>query len=643
MIRTLLAELAALFEPAPPALRSTRREWMLLLLIVAAAALLRFWGLGAVGLHGDEKTMALPLRHLVEHGTPLMPSGMFYPRALGQIYLMAASVALFGETEWAMRLPSALCGVLLVVLTYFIGRRFLAPAWNLAFVAAVAFLPHFIVDAQTARMYVFFVTSLAAFLLLVFAWERTDRPGYLLGAVLALLIGLQFHSLTVFSAPLLLYPALVRGDLRKLVAGLAAFAFVVGAFLFIDGWVNSHYPPMEEVEGFVAPDGGSRGRWAVPSPSPWLIAAALLGSAALAAFVTRSLPRPAAWVAGALLALGLVAQALFAWHLAALLIVAGLVVGRRSASLPPARVALLAGVCIVVAAAQVVFVQSQGTGSLRQTLGAMTGLPSVWPFLVATGYSVAAALLVAVAVLRALWLVAHRRRVPDFVLFVLLGVWLPLFLIGFFSWNIPLRYAAGQALPLFLGAFAAAQWLFVAAWRESVPHARRAAVVASVVVGLLIVNPLLFARTVNAGYATHPDHKGAAEFMRSLNLGPQDVVLAEDVLHQTYYLGHVDYLLKARYAVAFFVRNVNGVPREIYVHAPVIGSGEELARLLDDPDRGTVYVIGSGENQEDGRRYFRGLGIQEMLDSSRFEVIYTGRDGLTHVWRSRPSSLAARN
>ena len=55
---------------------------MLLALAVAAGAAVRFWGLGAVGLHGDEKTMGLPAMHLVEHGSPLLPSGMLYPRAL---------------------------------------------------------------------------------------------------------------------------------------------------------------------------------------------------------------------------------------------------------------------------------------------------------------------------------------------------------------------------------------------------------------------------------------------------------------------------------------------------------------------------------------------------------------------------------
>ena len=309
----------------------------------------------------------------------------------------------------------------------------------------------------------------------------------------------------------------------------------------------------------------------------------------------------------------------------------------------PSRVALLAGGCVVLALAQIVLIQSQGVGSLRLTLGSMTGWPSIWPYFRASGYSIVASVLIAIGLLRALWDVAHRKPVPDHVLFVVLGVWLPLFLLGVFSWNIPLRYAAGQSLPLFLGAFAMAQWLFGShsAARESL-RTPRAAAIASAAVCLLIVNPVLVARTVNAGYSMHPDHKGAAEFMRSLTLGPRDVILAEDVLQQHYYLGHVDYWLVARYVAAIFVREVDGKPREIYLNVPVMGTGAELAALLDDPNRGTVYVIGSGEQQVDGRRYARGLGIQEVLNSPRFEVIYHGRDGFTQIWKAPPPSLAAR-
>src|SRR5246127_4869219 len=147
MIAQFLRDFASLFVVSDPLARSPRdvapagvgyadpRTLWALVFIVAAGALLRFWGLGAVGLHGDEKTMALPVMSLVEHGLPLMPSGMFYPRAVGQLYLMAASVLVFGQSEWALRFPSAACGVLLIVLAWQVGQRFLTPRWNLALTA----------------------------------------------------------------------------------------------------------------------------------------------------------------------------------------------------------------------------------------------------------------------------------------------------------------------------------------------------------------------------------------------------------------------------------------------------------------------------------------------------------------------------
>jgi len=146
MIAHILREFAALFVVSDPQARGVHaddarvRRWSLCLLacIVLAGAIVRFWGLGSVGLHGDEKTMALPVMSLINEGRPIMPSGMFYPRAVVQLYLMAASVMAFGQSEWAMRLPSALCGVLLILLAYKVGDRFLTPAWRLALAAAVA-------------------------------------------------------------------------------------------------------------------------------------------------------------------------------------------------------------------------------------------------------------------------------------------------------------------------------------------------------------------------------------------------------------------------------------------------------------------------------------------------------------------------
>jgi hypothetical protein len=374
-----------------------------------------------------------------------------------------------------------------------------------------------------------------------------------------------------------------------------------------------------------------------------MLAVALIGASAVSAFVVRAMPFLRAVPAFLLIAAGLVAQMMFAYHIGFLLMLAGVIVARRADGLQPWRLGVLIAICAALTVIQVGWVYSHGHG-LRQALGAVTGRPSIWPFLRISGYSLLAVLLIGVALIRALWDLAHRRAMPDHVLFVLLGIWLPLFMIGFFAWDIPLRYAAGQSFPIFLGAFAAAQWLFEGATsRIQSAQLRPALVGASAVACLLIVDPVAVARTVNAGYAIYPDHKGAAAFIRARHLGPHDIVLAEDPLQQTYYLGHIDFWLTARYAAAQFVREGDdGIIREIYVDAPVVGSGAELEALLDKPGRGSVYVIGSGEDAASRRTYFRGLGIQEVLDSPRFRVVYNGRDdGLTKIWEAPPPQTAA--
>ncbi len=667
MIAHILRDFAALFvatdaRAAEDGPARQRTLWLLTGIVLAGAAV-RFWGLGSVGLHGDEKTMALPVMSLVNQGSPLMPSGMFYPRAVGQLYLMAGSVMAFGQSEWALRLPSALCGVLLIVLSWKVGNRFLTPLWNLSLAAAVAFLPSFIEDAQTARMYVFLVASVAGFMALVFAWERTGRTGYLVSAVATMLIGLQFHTLAIFAAFLVFLPGLLQGDRRKLWLGAAAFAAIVVGFELINTWISSEYPQNVESDDGPVPNGPHAA--VVPHLAHvWLLVAAVPALA----FSFWVLARRGV-LAPLLLAAALAAEIAPAWHLAAMLTATALVLGRRAGVLSTARLAVFFAVSAAVATAEAVLLATHAAGSPKQIVGVMLGWPSVWPFLEIGDYSPVAMLAVAGSVACGLGLLAHRKPVPDHLLLVALGVWMPLLMIGWMKWNIPPRYAAAQVIPLLVGAFAAMQWAAEWAMRRaaaaaagpSVPSAGDTprvsaggvlsvgggalpewAPFAALLACILVVNPMEVAAEVDSGYASHPDHKGAAEFVARLHPGPRDIIVAEDVLQQTYYLGHVDYWLVNKRVAAPFMHRVHGRWLDFYTDTPLIGTGVELEQLVDKPNRGAIYVIGSGENQEDGRGLMRALGISQALHSPPFRPVYLGRDGVTRVWKvdAPPPDLA---
>src|SRR6188768_3419627 len=72
--------LAGLVNPTQPIQASLATHRIVLLAIVCVGAVLRFWGLGNVGLHGDEETMAMATMAILRDGSPVLPSGMFYPR-----------------------------------------------------------------------------------------------------------------------------------------------------------------------------------------------------------------------------------------------------------------------------------------------------------------------------------------------------------------------------------------------------------------------------------------------------------------------------------------------------------------------------------------------------------------------------------
>ena len=616
----------------------TGQHWqqacLVALLVVAAAV--RFWGLGSFGLHKpDEDTTVLPAVHILEDGTPRFPSGMLYGRAVVQSYLIAASARIFGTDEWAFRLPSVLCGLLLVVLAYPLGRRFLAPAWNLVFVAVVALLPGLVADSQEARMYIFLSVSLAAFLILVFRWERTGRAADLVAAVLAMLVAMQFQEIALFESLVLLFPGLVRRDAAKLRAAVVALVVVGAGYLAISETLShffvhgaAGYAPAAPQLG-EAPVSHALRSWGV------LIGVVGLGAplswwAAMPAGARRTAIVPAL-----LLLVGLILQALVAYHLAFLCVIAGLVLARRQgAGRAPAVLALLAA-SVVLAAIHVTMLQGTGL-SVRKIIGVLAGQPSIWPFLQSASYSPVAAVLAWAGAAAALWQLANRRRPSESALLFLLGYWVPLFVLGTFGWYFPPRYTEFALLPMLLCAVAAAQPV-LGAWvmRVAPVHPGLLGAVAALLCSAAIVNPSALARSVNAG-ASFADHRGAAQFMRSIKLGPRDIVVAEEVLMQTYYLGHVDYWLVDARIASSFVQRLDGQVVDVYTHTPVIDSAAALSRLIETPGRGAIYVIGSGENQDDGRQYMRGEGISQLLNSSQFKLIYVGADHLTKVWKVDP-------
>jgi hypothetical protein len=231
---------------------------------------------------------------------------------------------------------------------------------------------------------------------------------------------------------------------------------------------------------------------------------------------------------------------------------------------------------------------------------------------------------------------SQGHRIPVHFLFFAMAVWAQLFAIGLMRWYVAERYTIG-ALPFFLiGIVTSVVYLAQnTGWGTKLRENSVAASAAVVVLIAAIINPAAAWQVSNNDYRDHPDHKGAAEFIRNLNPGPDDIVIAEDSIVQTYYLGKVDYRLQSVVGARNHSIQINGVLHGQYTNTPVVGSGAELERILERRFAYDVYVISSAQVSESLMRRNRAGGIASVLASERLEVIYKGRDDKTTVWRLR--------
>lgn len=119
-----------------PGLRWSKADWLWLLGLGLLAALLLSVGLSVRTLWGPEGRWALIVREMMVSGNYFYPTTNCVPdfdKPLLSHWLTLPFAFPFGLTELTLRLPSAIAGLLAVVITYLIGRRlFSRPAGGTA-------------------------------------------------------------------------------------------------------------------------------------------------------------------------------------------------------------------------------------------------------------------------------------------------------------------------------------------------------------------------------------------------------------------------------------------------------------------------------------------------------------------------------
>lgn len=158
-------------------------------------------------------------------------------------YAVAATLKVLPFNERTVRLPTALVGILDVLLLYFAARRLFRREWPAVLAAALlALTPAHLIHSRLTADYLFPVPFVLGWLVCLLAFMDEGRPRQLFGAGLCLGVGLYSYIASAIVMPLYLLVTFVllawqRRPLRAY--GLAAFAFLLPT-LFGLPWFAGH-------------------------------------------------------------------------------------------------------------------------------------------------------------------------------------------------------------------------------------------------------------------------------------------------------------------------------------------------------------------------------------------------------------------
>jgi 4-amino-4-deoxy-L-arabinose transferase-like glycosyltransferase len=194
-------------------------------LVLMAVAVLVLYTLGLEHtpphLHRDEVLFAVQAQSIVSTGRDI--EGRAFPvyfemRALGEhvwfhpalVYLTALFLTVLPFTEWVVRLPSAVIGVIDVVLLYFIARRlFHGERWAMFVAGLLALTPAHVIHSRLAMDFIYPVPFVMAWLLSLLIYVERRSLAWLFLATTFLGLGFFSYIASVITMPLYVVVTLV--------------------------------------------------------------------------------------------------------------------------------------------------------------------------------------------------------------------------------------------------------------------------------------------------------------------------------------------------------------------------------------------------------------------------------------------------
>ena len=184
----------------------TRADWLLL---IGFCAFLFFFGLNYFGLIGaDEPRYAQIAREmLVRHDwiTPVLGGKPWLEKPVLYYWQAMLAYSIFGVSDWAARIPSAVDATLLVIAVYFFLRRF-RPGFQLDGALMTASAAGMIGLARAASTDMPLAAALSFAMLAWYAWHESGKQAYLSGFYVFVGLGtLAKGPVAVFLAALIIF------------------------------------------------------------------------------------------------------------------------------------------------------------------------------------------------------------------------------------------------------------------------------------------------------------------------------------------------------------------------------------------------------------------------------------------------------
>ena len=229
--------MTAITEPLPP----SRAESLLGVAAALVAAVMLFCGLGTIPLmQPDEGRNAEVSREMAATGSWLVPTLEGHPyldKPAAYFAAVSVSIRLFGVNEWGARVPSATCGMLILVCVYFFAKRAYDRSTASLAVIVVATSPMFFAFSRIVIMDIALALCTVAAILAGFRAEDGDRPDrrwHALGAAaagLGMLVKGPVGALVPAAVLIVFFWA--DGRKRALVRVFAPLNFVIVLGLFL--------------------------------------------------------------------------------------------------------------------------------------------------------------------------------------------------------------------------------------------------------------------------------------------------------------------------------------------------------------------------------------------------------------------------